>query len=571
MRYNITCHKIVNFLFFLGIVLFVGCGGSGGGSSSSSTLETQNETVAESENNLSSEDSIARLIENLGVNVMMATYVELDEKAEELQNAVEALKEKKTQANLDLARNKWKAARSFWTQSEAFFLGPVVYDELGEQLDSWPFDVNELEQILAESDSFSIFFILSLDRSLSGFHVMEYLLYGDDKEGNVKSLDRFTDSEIAYLAIVSRIVKGTTLEIKSDWDSPTGYSDPYVTNFMKIENNFSQTYQLWTLVNAMIELVAEMADIQLAKPLSDSPVNADPTLIESRFSGNTLNELQDNIRGVLSLYTGDFGEQTGPGMDEFVAEYGSSGASDRVQETLENTLQVISAIGDEQNPLKTMIDDSQGRVRIQAAIESLKTLQQTLETEVLSLFACGKFNQLNLDSPLCAQFEVETDVESLESDNSVAEDENQVLRATDFECILNWTKVRNFRITNKWGNLEETLTVANSPAGKRYPPGTIIQLLPSEAMFKRTEGWNPQTNDWEFFLLEPSQAGTQIISRGTVEVFNQRGENCFACHSQAATQWDFTCETGHGCDNSPLEKEELNALQNNDPRCDRSI
>jgi len=79
--------------------------------------------------------------------------------------------------------------------------------------------------------------------------------------------------------------------------------------------------------------------------------------------------------------------------------------------------------------------------------------------------------------------------------------ENLEMQAGDFECIQDWGKINNFFITNKLGHLEEALAVAHSSDGGEYPVGTIIQLVPIEAMVKRAKGWNPQTNDWEFFFL----------------------------------------------------------------------
>jgi hypothetical protein len=137
----------------------------------------------------------------------------------------------------------------------------------------------------------------------------------------------------------------------------------------------------------------------------------------------------------------------------------------------------------------------------------------------------------------------------------------------DFECLRDWTKVRNFRITNKLGMLDEALAVANQPGSGDYPVGTIIQLVTIEAMVKRAAGWSPETNDWEFFFLNVSQGGTQIVTRGKTDVVNQFGGNCFDCHSAAERQYDLVCETGHGCAALPVPTSVLVATQDSDPRC----
>ena len=152
------------------------------------------------------------------------------------------------------------------------------------------------------------------------------------------------------------------------------------------------------------------------------------------------------------------------------------------------------------------------------------------------------------------------------ADSSGAEDLNMM--ASDFECIKNGTKVHNFYVRNELGHLDEALAVANSPTGGTYPVGTIVQLVPFEAMVKRGAGYNPTTNDWEFFFLEINGAETTIGARGVEDVENQFGGNCFDCHSKAEAQWDLICEKDHGCDPLPLNDQLIQNLQDGDSRCE---
>jgi hypothetical protein len=140
--------------------------------------------------------------------------------------------------------------------------------------------------------------------------------------------------------------------------------------------------------------------------------------------------------------------------------------------------------------------------------------------------------------------------------------------ATSFRCITKMTPVRQFYIDNLRGGLDATLAAANSPRGAVYPPGSIIQLIPGEAMVKRDKGFNAATHDWEFFELDVSKDGTRIRKRGTVDVVNRFGGNCFGCHVPAVAQWDLICETGHGCAPIPVTRAMSGALQRTDPRCD---
>lgn len=160
-----------------------------------------------------------------------------------------------------------------------------------------------------------------------------------------------------------------------------------------------------------------------------------------------------------------------------------------------------------------------------------------------------------------------TDTDTSGVTTATAGTEDLEMQAEDFTCIQDWERVRRFRITNLLGHLDEALEVANSSDGGVYPVGTIIQLVPAEAMVKRREGWSPETNDWEFFFLEPTADGTHIVTRGSTDVVNAFGGNCLDCHAKAEPQWDFVCEQDHGCDPIPLGEDLINTLQDSDPRC----
>ena len=136
-----------------------------------------------------------------------------------------------------------------------------------------------------------------------------------------------------------------------------------------------------------------------------------------------------------------------------------------------------------------------------------------------------------------------------------------------FDCIRNMTPVRGFFVSNLKGDIEGTLAVANAGSGI-YPPGSIVQLVPTEVMVKHGEGFSPATKDWEFIELDVSAEGSTIRTRGFVDVVNRFGGNCFACHIKANPERDMICETGHGCDPIPLTPIMIKAIQNTDPRCE---
>ena len=138
----------------------------------------------------------------------------------------------------------------------------------------------------------------------------------------------------------------------------------------------------------------------------------------------------------------------------------------------------------------------------------------------------------------------------------------------NFGCILEWPQVRNTRIKHSDPKeLAEAMRIfRDSVPNTEYPVGTILQLVPFEAMVKHPRDKFPKTNGWEFFALEVSETGTKIRDRGDNVVNLSQGKTCLSCH-QPAAGFDFVCEKGHGCAPIPFNDEAIRAIQQADARC----
>lgn len=139
--------------------------------------------------------------------------------------------------------------------------------------------------------------------------------------------------------------------------------------------------------------------------------------------------------------------------------------------------------------------------------------------------------------------------------------------ASDFKCLQEMKSVRHFFVDNLLGDLGATVAIAESTVGGVYPPGSVVQLVPTEVMVKHRPGWNAATRDWEFFELDVSAQGSRIRNRGFVDVVNRFGGNCFGCHIKAEPKYDLICERDHGCDDIPITREAIATIQAEDPRC----
>lgn len=144
-----------------------------------------------------------------------------------------------------------------------------------------------------------------------------------------------------------------------------------------------------------------------------------------------------------------------------------------------------------------------------------------------------------------------------------------VVTEKSFGCILDLPKVRNTRIQNPDPEkLKEAIRIfRDSVPNQEYPTGTILQLVPFEAMVKHPREAFPNSNGWEFFL-KLSEHGTEIQDRGDKVVNATLKRPCLSCH-EPATKFDFVCEKGHGCAPIPLTDQQIAGIQASDPRCSK--
>jgi|SRR5215468_4621246 len=115
------------------------------------------------------------------------------------------------------------------------------------------------------------------------------------------------------------------------------------------------------------------------------------------------------------------------------------------------------------------------------------------------------------------------------------------MQLADFASIpgLTMASGRSYSVANPLGHEAEALAAASSPTGGNFPVGSIVEAQRGEVMVKRRAGFDPTTNDWEFF-------GVDFDGNGKPTSFNTRGTEstaCFMCHSMVSTvKWDYVCD-----------------------------
>ena len=311
--------------------------------------------------------------------VVLATYIDLDNKAGELLNAVKALGEATNQPHLELAQAAWKAARTPWEQSEAFLFGPVDTQGLDPALDSWPVNRVDLDGVLASGQALTEGAIDALEDTLKGFHTIEYLLF---REGDQRKAADITPRELEYLVATTENLKAKTAQLRHAWDaSGENYAGEVANAGTSSTIYKSQKDAMQEVVNGMIVIADEVANGKISDPFNEK----DTTLVESQFSFNSISDFQDNIRGIQNVYMGKF-TADGQGLNKFVNGVDAD-LDARFQTEVQTAIDTIGAIPD---PFRDSITSQ--RAAVQAAIDAVSTIQQTLENAILKLVLDSNFN-----------------------------------------------------------------------------------------------------------------------------------------------------------------------------------
>ncbi|MCE7935013.1 MAG: hypothetical protein DYG96_10520 [Chlorobi bacterium CHB2] len=310
------------------------------------------------------------VLNDLAYKVILPTYVELDQKAQVLADAVAALQTGITDAKLEAARQAWRDARRPWEQSEGFLFGPVDTKGIDPSIDSWPVNKTDLDAVLASSATLTKEYIDGLEGTQKGFHTIEYLIFGTN---GTKPASAMTPREIEYLVAVTQSFKAATAQLRHSWEAS---GDNFAAQFA----NAGGTSTIYTSQRSALEdIVGGMAGI--CDEVANGKINGaftqqDRTLEESQFSNNSNADFQDNIRSVKNLYMGTYGANSGKGVSQLVAAKNST-LDTRVRAEIDAA---IAAIGAMQPSFGEAIFNNKASVT--AAQDAVRKLQATFEGEV---------------------------------------------------------------------------------------------------------------------------------------------------------------------------------------------
>jgi predicted lipoprotein len=313
----------------------------------------------------------SQILAEFSGNVAQSAYDDLAGNTSALYTHVLAFASSTSETNLLACRNAWYSSRNSWEQTEAWLFGPVSTENIDPRIDTWPVNFNDLEAQLATSNEFTESYINNLEDALKGFHPIEYLLFGEDGE---KAASDFTERELDYLKGLALNLNALTTELADGWDDSDNSS--YYHEFSNAGNSStvyeSQLAAFEEMVNAMSGICDEVANGKISEPF----LAADPTLEESPFSGNSITDFTNNIKGVQNVYLGKY-TSDGKGLEDLVRKHNLQ-LDGQLKEKIASA---ISALGNVTDPFGEAITSQP--IQVQNAIDAINSLKDGLEEELL--------------------------------------------------------------------------------------------------------------------------------------------------------------------------------------------
>jgi putative iron-regulated protein len=274
-------------------------------------------------------------------SLVYATYDDAYETAMKLQSTVNALVANPSAATLEAAKKAWLDARVIWGRTEAFrfYEGPIDDASYGVEgmINAWPLDEAYIDYVVGAENAGIINnaeawptiteeLLISLNENGSetnvatGFHAIEFLLWGQDLSTSGPGARPFTDyvrgtgknaeRRATYLQVATQLLVKQIATVQQAWN-PLDLSS-YGTKFPKQESSEALTKAFKGMYSLLTD---ELAGERMYTGYESQSQEDE----HSCFSDNTHTDIVENIRGVLQVWTGDVNDQPGLGLDELVA------------------------------------------------------------------------------------------------------------------------------------------------------------------------------------------------------------------------------------------------------------
>lgn len=292
--------------------------------------------------------------------VIPAGFQAFEQEALSLQSAVQTLLAAPSEANLEQARQSWRATAKNWVSTEAYQFGPVNDDRVRQQIDFWPRRLDHMQAVLADSEPLTID---KLGASRRGLPVLEWLLFGSPASELLASGEQRAKS---YLGLLADDLVLQAQRVSADWRD----QDASYLRQLQGQDNTSNL-----LLNQWVLLLEDTKNKRIGIPAGLMGAVPAPEQREAPESNSSQLLLIAALDGFEQAYTANSAE----GVSKYLVSLGHRQLDQQLRAHLAKLRQDIKALPE---PLDTILKDSPQSLA--PVYEDLKTLLRYVKVDLAS-------------------------------------------------------------------------------------------------------------------------------------------------------------------------------------------
>jgi hypothetical protein len=306
-------------------------------------------------------------LKELGTDLILPAYQELDTRSEALAGALATLEASPSRATLTEAQSAWRTVRFPWGFLEALHLGPSEELHTGAAMNQVP-GTTDIDTLLAGNAPLDETSVAQLGANLKGMLTIEYVLF-DAEAGNEAVLSRLTTGDAgarrrAYLKALGAVLHADARAVRAAWEPEQG-------NYLaQLSNAGSEGSRYATQQEALDEVVH-----RLISSVEEAELKLSPELEATRHGDNSLEDLESTLRGMEYVWHGLNGDG---GLSSLVSATNKS-----LDKTVREELALVRlALVSIPPPLRTALRNNPASVeKTRAAFSNLRA---TLATKVVA-------------------------------------------------------------------------------------------------------------------------------------------------------------------------------------------
>ena len=342
-------------------------------------------------------DPAVPVLEGLGTQVVLPRYEQFATDMSVAASAAEAFCGSPDAARLDVARQTLATAFVAWKRSEVIAFGPArdVPWAVRARIDLWPVREEPVRELLDGEEPITAESLRTTPNAAKGLPVLAWLLGAEE---DTLAAFTSTDDGLRRCEVLTALATDSASAADLMVNAWTPEGDAWLTEFTAPPGPraaFNNTYEVVAeLVNRMIFTVENVRLIKLSSPAGLNSGGApDPSLLEARYSGQSLDAIRSNLDGVEDLLWGRYQGASVPGVITLAPEDRAATIGEAFDLAMAESHLALDAI-----PLP--LDESflVETAPVQTAVSALLDLQRVLQADLTqALGVTVRFNDTDGD------------------------------------------------------------------------------------------------------------------------------------------------------------------------------